>query len=112
MTIVEESRRQYHVILIELSYLFQLLLEKKIPSIPKSSVTVNAYQNIHFQDLALGVRDPLCMIDEQFDDDCICWIKVAEGLTIDGILERWEKIKLVIMEAWNEEIWCWNVIIK
>ena len=43
------------------------------------------------------------MIDEQFDEDCICWIKVATGLTNGGILERWEKIKLVIMEAWNEE---------
>lgn len=33
------------------------------------------------------------------------WIidEVAEGLTIDGILERWENMKLVIMETWNEE---------
>lgn len=43
----------------------ELLLETKIPSIPK--------------------------------------YLVAEGLTIDGILERWENMKLVIMETWNEE---------
>lgn len=29
--------------------------------------------------------------------------KVAEGLTVDGILESWGKIKPVIMEAWGEE---------
>lgn len=28
--------------------------------------------------------------------------KVAEGLTIDGILENWSKIKPVIMEEWSE----------
>lgn len=28
--------------------------------------------------------------------------KVAEGLTIDGILENWSKIKPVIMEEWAE----------
>lgn len=28
---------------------------------------------------------------------------VAEGLTVDGILESWGKIKPVIMEAWDED---------
>lgn len=28
--------------------------------------------------------------------------KVAEGLTVDEILENWMKIKPVIMEEWNE----------
>lgn len=29
--------------------------------------------------------------------------KVADGLTIDGILEKWSKLKPVIMEEWDEE---------
>ena len=29
--------------------------------------------------------------------------KVAEGLTIEGILENWSKLKPVIMEAWDEK---------
>lgn len=39
------------------------------------------------------------MVEKIFDGDCICWIKVAEELIVDGILERWNKIKPVIMEA-------------
>lgn len=31
------------------------------------------------------------------------FIKVAEGLTVDGILGSWGKIKPVIMEAWDED---------
>lgn len=29
--------------------------------------------------------------------------KVADGLTIEGILEKWSKLKPVIMEEWDEE---------
>lgn len=29
--------------------------------------------------------------------------KVAEGLTVEGILENWSKIKPVIMEEWDEK---------
>ncbi|XWS46111.1 hypothetical protein CRYUN_Cryun14cG0035400 [Craigia yunnanensis] len=29
-------------------------------------------------------------------------VKVAEGLTVEGILENWSKIKSVIMEEWDE----------
>lgn len=28
--------------------------------------------------------------------------KVVEGLTVEGILEKWSKIKPVIMEEWEE----------
>lgn len=28
---------------------------------------------------------------------------VADGLTIEGILEKWSKLKPVIMEEWDEE---------
>lgn len=35
--------------------------------------------------------------------NCALFIKVAEGLTVDGILESWAKIKPVIMEAWDED---------
>lgn len=28
--------------------------------------------------------------------------KVAEGLTVEGILENWSKLKPVIMEEWSE----------
>lgn len=28
--------------------------------------------------------------------------KAAAGLTVEGILENWSKIKAVIMEAWDE----------
>ena len=34
---------------------------------------------------------------------CFVYFKVAEGLTVDGILESWGKIKPVIMEAWAED---------
>ena len=70
--------------------LVRLLLETKMPSIRKSSVSVNA--------------SSLCIVDEEFIDDWLCLFifKVAEGLTVDGILESWGKIKPVIMEAWDE----------
>ena len=29
--------------------------------------------------------------------------KVAEGLTVEGILESWSKLKPVIMEEWGED---------
>lgn len=29
--------------------------------------------------------------------------KVAEGITVEGILEKWAKIKPVIMEEWDEK---------
>ena len=29
--------------------------------------------------------------------------KVAEGLTVEGILENWAKLKSVIMEEWSED---------
>lgn len=35
-------------------------------------------------------------------DNCGSTCKVAEGLTVDGILENWSKIKSVIMEEWAE----------
>lgn len=35
-------------------------------------------------------------------DDYGLMCKVAEGLTIEAILENWSKIKPVIMEAWDE----------
>lgn len=30
-------------------------------------------------------------------------LKVADGLTVDAILENWLKLKPVIMEEWDEE---------
>jgi len=35
--------------------------------------------------------------------NCTLFVKVAEGLTVDGILESWAKFKPVIMEAWDED---------
>lgn len=35
-------------------------------------------------------------------DNCGSTCKVAEGLTVAGILENWSKIKSVIMEEWAE----------
>lgn len=64
---------------------------------------MNAYKKKPSLDLALGLRDPLCICTYSVMIDCICWIKVAEWLTVDGILESWEKTKRVIMEAWEEE---------
>ena len=29
--------------------------------------------------------------------------KVAEGLTVEGILENWSKLKPIIMEEWDEK---------
>lgn len=29
--------------------------------------------------------------------------KVVEGLTVEGILENWSKLKPVIMEEWDEK---------
>ncbi|KAG5392634.1 hypothetical protein IGI04_022597 [Brassica rapa subsp. trilocularis] len=59
--------------------LLQLLVAKKIPSIRKSSIR----------------KDSLCILDEHLDDDCICCIKLAEGLNVDGVLESWGKVKPV-----------------
>lgn len=36
------------------------------------------------------------------DGRCLSVHKVAEGITVDGILENWVKIKPVIMEEWSE----------
>ena len=56
---------------------------------------VNDYQNKPSLDLSHKYKDPLCIVDEHLDDDCISWIKLAEGLNVDGVLESWGKIKPV-----------------
>lgn len=40
-------------------------------------------------------------LSELDDHGSIC--KVSEGLTVEGILENWSKLKPVIMEEWGEE---------
>lgn len=36
------------------------------------------------------------------DGSCFLSHKVVDGLTVNGILESWMKIKPIIMEEWNE----------
>ncbi|KAB1214351.1 hypothetical protein CJ030_MR5G000850 [Morella rubra] len=60
--------------------LVRLLLEMKVPAIQKSSS---------------GADNP-------GSDDRAFICKVSEGLTVEGILENWSKLKPVIMEEWNE----------
>lgn len=90
----------------------------RIPSIRKSSVGVYALRLCH--ELSIGYGDSCCHFRFILDHNCISLqisqtgpniygsddhasiYKVAEGLTVDGILENWSKLKPVIMEAWAE----------
>ncbi|KAG6748118.1 hypothetical protein POTOM_048019 [Populus tomentosa] len=84
---------QMHIVrpVVETGYenllLVRLLLEMRIPSIRKSS----NYEIILFT-FKYWSRS----------DKCGSTCKVAEGLTVDGILENWSRIKPVIMEEWAE----------
>lgn len=95
--------------------LVRLLLEMRIPSIRKSSVGIQR----HNPDLSLlyeKTKNILCHVYYPQElrnyfftfkywsgsDNCGSTCKVAEGLTVDGILENWSKIKPVIMEEWAE----------
>ncbi|KAG6749525.1 hypothetical protein POTOM_046577 [Populus tomentosa] len=84
---------QMHIVrpVVETGYenllLVRLLLEMRIPSIRKSSnceIILFTFKYWSGSDN----RGSTC--------------KVAEGLTVDGILENWSKIKPVIMEEWAE----------
>ncbi|XP_050203550.1 uncharacterized protein LOC126653655 [Mercurialis annua] len=55
-------------------------------------VVETGYENLLLVRLLLEMRMP-----------SIRKSSVAEGLTVDGILENWSKIKPVIMEAWGED---------
>ncbi|KAG8485120.1 hypothetical protein CXB51_021672 [Gossypium anomalum] len=61
--------------------LVRLLVESRLPSIRKSSISF------------YNMSGPKA-------SGSIC--KVAEGLTVEDILENWSKIKPVIMEEWDE----------
>lgn len=75
--------------------LVRLLLEIRIPSLRKSSVSA---QVIHCSSCILAIIIlMICTILLSPID------KVAEGLTIEGILENWPKLKAVIMEEWDEK---------
>ncbi|XAR54051.1 hypothetical protein NMG60_11029039 [Bertholletia excelsa] len=54
-------------------------------------VVETGYENVLLVRLLLEMRVP-----------SIRKSSAAEGLTVDGILENWSKIKSIIMEAWNE----------
>ena len=50
------------------------------------------YENLLLVRLLLEMRSP-----------CIRKSSVAEGLTVEGILDKWSQLKPVIMEEWGEE---------
>ncbi|KVH89057.1 hypothetical protein Ccrd_008930 [Cynara cardunculus var. scolymus] len=54
-------------------------------------VVETGYENLLLVRLLLEMKIP-----------SLCKSSVAEGLTIEGILENWSKIKPVIMEEWSE----------
>lgn len=54
-------------------------------------VVETGYENLLLVRLLLEIKIP-----------SLCKSSVAEGLTIEGILESWSKIKPVIMEEWSE----------
>ncbi|EOX96392.1 TRAF-like family protein [Theobroma cacao] len=47
---------------------------------------------------SLYVKFKLCLMDQIVSN----YKKITEGLTVEGILENWSKLKPVIMEEWNE----------
>lgn len=55
-------------------------------------VVETGYENLLLVRLLLESRIP-----------SICKSSVAEGLTVEGILENWAKIKPIIMEEWDED---------
>ncbi|KAL2330283.1 hypothetical protein Fmac_017864 [Flemingia macrophylla] len=59
-------------------------------------VVETGYENVLLVRLLLESRIPSVR-----KSSCLC--KVAEGLTVEGILENWSKLKPVIMEEWGED---------
>lgn len=76
----------------------------RIPSIQKSTVSIyplNSDMNYHFRFIIDHISASLQISQTGYDDHAsIC--QVAKGLTVEGILENWSKLKPVIMEEWAE----------